>query len=160
MCKLITHFSTWRTRPRKLSTLRSSWRRCCMALFPFPFPLIVGGVGAANNVVVVMMRYFLFFGFLQWCNDDDNHCDTSCPICLVFFAVLHSVNFFNFSFFCSRKYKKFSLGFVRCGVFCCYCCCLSLCWMNTAAARAQRSLMTGQPAVFSSRRIMRLCENI
>jgi len=42
-----------------------------MALFPFP--LIVGGVGAANNVVVVMMRYFFFnFGcfFLQWCNDD------------------------------------------------------------------------------------------
>lgn len=50
ICRLITHFSTWRTRPRKLSTLRSSCLRRCTAA-------LIGSVIAAS--VMPWMFYFL-----------------------------------------------------------------------------------------------------
>lgn len=87
MCKLITHFSTWRTRPRKLSTLCSRWRRCCCTALVVPLivdtltEVVVGGpsgVGAGNNVVVcdvvVVMMPQVFSIRAAATMTNDNHC--------------------------------------------------------------------------------------
>lgn len=91
MCKLITHFSTWRTRPRKLSTLCSRWRRCCCTALVVPFTvdtvaeLALGGPsggGAGNNVVVcdvvvvvvVVMMPQVFSVRAAATMTNDNHC--------------------------------------------------------------------------------------
>lgn len=93
MCKLITHFSTWRTRPRKLSTLCSRWRRCCCTALVVPFTvdtvaeLALGGPsggGAGNNVVVcdvvvvvVVVMMPQVFSCPCCCNNDERQ-----PLCL------------------------------------------------------------------------------
>jgi len=63
ICRLITHFSTWRTRPRKLSTLWSSCLLRCTAA-------LIGSVIATSASVMPRILYFIL-----WPTDGD-----TCPI--------------------------------------------------------------------------------
>lgn len=158
MCKLITHFNTWCTRARKLSTLCSRWRRCCCTAL---VPLIVDAVAsvgrtagdggnnvvACNDVVVIMMPQV--FSVLQQWRTTTTVTAAKLSNLYSFCRVLHSANFIIFV----REWhgKNNTKTFLSLAL--CFCCCLSFCWLNISRplGRSARRWLAAASAVLDRR---------